>query len=199
MDDALKTYGAVARICCIIAGWALLLMAFAATIEMLSRKFLNVSFQGLDEIGGYMMAGVSAVGFAYALITRSHMRVTLLFPYVPTWVHSILNVLAMVTLAAMAMFCAYRGVFEVADSVGTLKRSNTPLQAPIWIPQLIWFFGMLLFAVGTLLTAVHAVQLFFFNSLLLNRLYGPQTLEEEISTEVSHAEQREGISKAAQS
>lgn len=199
MEDAIRRYSAFARLCCIIAGWALLLMAFAATIEMLSRKFLNVSFQGLDEIGGYMMAGVSAVGFAYALVTRSHMRVTLLFPYVPFWVHSILNVLAMVTLAAMAMFCAYRGYYEVAESVSTLKRSNTPLQAPLWIPQLIWFFGMVVFAVGTLLTAAHALQLAFSNTPLLNRLYGPQTLEEEISTEVSQAEQRERITKAAQS
>lgn len=193
MTQLMKSYGQVARLCCILAGWALMAIAIAATVEVLSRKYLNYSFQGIDEIGGYMMAAVSAVGFAYALTTRSHMRVTLLFPYIPGWLRAILNVVAMLTLAAMAVFCAYRGVFELIDSATSLKRSNTPLSVQLWIPQSFWLFGMMLFAVGTILAALHALGLLFSDRFLLNRLYGPQSLEEEISTEVSHAEAREGI------
>ena len=198
MTGILRAYAAIARFLCIIAGWGLLAIAFAATIEVFGRKYFDFSFRGIDEIGGYMMAGVSAVGFAYALTTRAHMRVTLLFPYVPRLVQSLLNVLAMLTLAAMAVFCAYRGSYEVADSITSLKRSNTPLQVPMWIPQSIWYFGMVVFAVGTVLMAVHAVRLLFSDRSALNRLYGPQSLEEEILTEVGHAEQREGVSKAGQ-
>lgn len=198
MAGILTAYGVLVRICAIIAGWALMAIAVAATIEVFGRKYLNFSFQGIDEIGGYMLAGVSAIGFSYALTTRAHMRVTLLFPYVPGWVQAVLNLLAMVTLAAMAAFCAYRGFYEVFDSVTSLKRSNTPLQVPLWIPQSIWFFGMLLFAIGAVLMAVHSVRLIVSDSALLNQLYGPQSLEEEISTEVGHAEARESISKATQ-
>jgi TRAP-type C4-dicarboxylate transport system permease small subunit len=195
MTGILKTYTAFARFCCILAGWALMVMAFAATFEVFARKYFDFSFKGIDEVGGYMMAGVSAVGFAYALTTRAHMRVTLLFPYIPNWLRAILNVLAMVTLCAMAVFCAYRGYFEVADSIGSLKRSNTPLQVPLWIPQAFWYFGMVLFAVGTVFTALHSIGLLFTDTPTLNRLYGPQSLEEEISTEVGHAEAREGKAK----
>ena len=98
----------------------------------------------------------------------------------------------------MAAFCAWRGIFEVQDAVLSGKRSNTPLQVPVWIPQLIWLLGMALFTVGAVLMAVHSLQLLFSNRPLLNRLYGPQSLEEEISTEVELAEAREGITKAAQ-
>ena len=93
-----------------------------------------------------MLAGVSAFGFAYTLSKHSHMRVTLLFPYVPASVQSLLNALAMVTLAAMAAFCAWRGGAEVLELVTSGKRSNTPLSGPLWMPQSIWLAGMVLFA-----------------------------------------------------
>ena len=199
MDGPIRVYGAVARVCCIIAGWSLMLISVATCVEIITRKYFDYSFKGLDELGGYMLAGVSAFGFAYTLARRSHMRVTLLFPYVSSGVQAALNVLAMVTLAAMAAFCAYRGIFEVLDSLASGKRSNTPLQVPVWIPQIVWLAGMMLFAAGAILMAVHSIQLLFGNRLQLNRLYGPQSLEEEISTEVELAEAREGLKKAGQS
>jgi len=198
MQTPLNWFGWIARGGAIIAGWALMAISVATCVEILGRKYFNFSFRGLDEIGGYMLAGVSAFGFAYALSKRSHMRVTLLFPYVPASVQSFLNVLAMLTLAAMAVFCAWRGGFEVLDVLMSGKRSNTPLSVPLWMPQTVWLAGMVLFAVGTILMAWHALSLFFRDRPMLNRMYGPQSLEEEIATEVGHAEAREQINRANQ-
>ena len=197
MQTPLKWFGSIARVCAIVAGWALMAISVAMCVEILGRKYFNFSFRGLDEIGGYMLAGVCAFGFAYTLSTRSHMRVTLLFPYVSAFVQSLLNVLAMLTLAAMAVFCAWRGGFEVLDVLISGKHSNSPLQAPLWVPQSIWLAGMVLFAVGSILMAWHALSLLFRDRALLNRTYGPQSLEEEISMEIGHAEVREGINKAS--
>jgi TRAP-type C4-dicarboxylate transport system permease small subunit len=197
MQSPLKWFGSVARGCAIGAGWALMAISVATCIEVLGRKYFNFSFRGLDEIGGYMLAGVSAFGFAYALSMGSHMRVTLLFPYVSAFVQSLLNVLAMLTLAAMAAFCAWRGVFEVLDVLTSGKRSNTPLSVPLWMPQVFWFAGMALFAIGAVFMALHSVALLFRDRALLNRMYGPQSLEEEIFTEIGHAETREGINRAS--
>jgi TRAP-type C4-dicarboxylate transport system permease small subunit len=195
MQALLDAFGSIARACAIVAGWALMAISVATCVEIVGRKYFSFSFRGLDEIGGYMLAGVSAFGFAYALSQRSHMRVTLLFPYVPSFVQSLLNVLAMLTLAAMATFCAWRGGFEVLDVLLSGKRANTPLSTPLWIPETVWFAGMVLFAIGTVLMAVHSVSLLVRDRVRLNRLYGPQSLEEEIATEVGHAEAREGISR----
>ena len=198
MQAPLEWFGSIARACAIVAGWALMAISVATCVEILGRKYFSFSFRGLDEIGGYMLAGVSAFGFAYALSTRSHMRVTLLFPYVPASVQSLLNVLAMLTLAAMAAFCAWRGVFEVLDVLTSGKRSNTPLT------------GSALDAADDLVCRHGAVRcrrrfswrciplsLLFRDRALLNRIYGPQSLEEEISTEIGHAEAREGINRAS--
>ena len=197
MQTPLKWFGLIARVCAIVAGWALMAISVAMCVEILGRKYFNFSFRGLDEIGGYMLAGVCAFGFAYTLSTRAHMRVTLLFPYVPASVQSLLNVLAMLTLAAMAAFCAWRGVFEVLDVLVSGKHSNSPLQAPLWVPQSIWLAGMVLFAAGAVFMALHSVSLLFRDRALLNRIYGPQSLEEEISMEIGHAEAREGVNKAS--
>ena len=193
MQALLEGFGSIARACAIIAGWALLMISVATCVEIIGRKFFSFSFRGLDEIGGYMLAGVSAFGFAYALYKRSHMRVTLLFPYIPASAQAILNVLAMLTLAAMAAFCAWRGAFEALDVLMSGRRSNTPLQAPLWIPQTIWLAGMTLFAAGSILMALHSLLLLVRDRAKLNRTYGPQTLEEEVSTEIGQVEARENI------
>ena len=93
MQTVLKWFGSASRAGAIVAGWALLAISFATVVEILGRKYFNFSFRSLDEIGGYMLAGVSAFGFAYALAKHSHMRVTLLFPYIPASVQSVLNAL----------------------------------------------------------------------------------------------------------
>lgn len=187
MQTVLTWFGSVSRVCAIVAGWGLLAISFATVVEILGRKYFGFSFRSLDEIGGYMLAGVSAFGFAYALAKHSHMRVTLLFPYVPAWVRSALNVLAMVSLAAMAAFCAWRGGAELLEHLATGKRSNTPLAIQLWIPQSIWFAGMMLFAVGAVAMALQSLTLLLRNRARLNRIYGPQSLEEEISSEIAHA------------
>ena len=187
MKTALEWFGSVSRAGAIVAGWALLAISFATVIEILGRKYFSFSFRSLDEIGGYMLAGVSAFGFAYALAKHSHMRVTLLFPYVSASVQSFLNALAMVSLAAMAAFCAWRGGAEVLELVTTGKRSNTPLSVELWIPQSIWLVGMVLFAVGAIAMALHSLALLIRDRPRLNRIYGPLSLEEEISTEIAHA------------
>jgi TRAP-type C4-dicarboxylate transport system permease small subunit len=196
MDTPLRWFGAVSRGCAIVAGWALLAISLATCVEILGRKYFSFSFRGLDEIGGYMLAGVSAFGFAYALSRHAHMRVTLLFPHVSPFVQSLLNALAMVTLAAMAAFCAWRGGFEVFEVLTTGKRSNTPLSVQLWIPQTIWFAGMTLFAAGGVLLALHSLALLARDRTRLNRIYGPQTLEEEISSEIAQVAATESTGKS---
>lgn len=195
MQGLLSRFGSLSRACAIVAGWALMAISVATCIEVLGRKYFSFSFRGLDEIGGYMLAGVSTFGFAYALSTRSHMRVTLAFPYLPRFVQAALNTIAIITLAAMAVFCVWRGIFEVIDFLVSGKRANTPLQTPLWIPQSITVTGMGLFAVGAVLCAAHAITLLFRDRGFLNRLYGPQSFEEETATEIAHAQLREGVDR----
>lgn len=178
-------------------------IAVMTCVEVVARKLWDYSFQGVDELSGYAMAIVSAAGFTYALTERAHMRITLAFPYLPKVICSVLHVVALLALAAMAVFCAVRGFAEVQASIGVDKgswldtenwrRANTPMRTPLWIPQFLWFAGLALFAATASWAALHALTLLFRDRDRLERLYGPQSLDEEIELETQLAREREHI------
>ena len=192
MRSPLSLVQPFARGAAIACGWALMAISVATVAEIIGRKLFAFSFGGVDEVSGYLLAITSAVGFSWALVNRSHMRITLAFQYLPGWLCSVLNLLAMLSLSAMALFCAWRGYVELAANWASQKPANTPLQTPIWVPQSLWFFGLALFALVCAAAALHAVMLFLRDRQGLDRAYGPSTLEDEVRTEVSQLETRLG-------
>ena len=188
------------RAICIAAGWWLIAVSVLTCVEMLGRKVFGFSLQGVDEVGSYTFAVVTAFGFSYALVTRGHTRVDFLVSRLPPTPRAVLNWVAMVTLAAMAVFFAYRAYFVLAESIALKSTAPTPLATPLWIPQSAWFFAYLMFAITALTAALHASVLAMRGAWQnLNTAYGPQTLEEEIESEAAiHVELRPaGGAKAA--
>ncbi|HEY6133771.1 MAG TPA: TRAP transporter small permease [Rubrivivax sp.] len=165
------------------SGWWLLLIAVATCFEMISRKLFNFSLQGVDEVGGYTLAVTSALGFSYTLLARGHTRVDFLLSRLPAGARAFFNTLAMVSLAAMAVFACYRAFGVLSESIEFESHSTSPLQTPMWLPQSLWFLGYLLFAIVAALMAVHACVLLVKDREALNKVYGPPTLEEEIESE----------------
>jgi TRAP-type C4-dicarboxylate transport system permease small subunit len=165
-------------------GWWLVLLSVLTCIEMVTRKLFAFSLQGVDEVGGYTLAVVGAVGFSYTLITRGHTRIDFLVGKLPEKPRAVLNWLAMVTLAGMAVFCIERGWVVLAESVEFQSTATTPLQTPLWIPQSLWFVGWAVFGLACVWLAVHSSWLLLRGRHeALNKAYGPQTLEEEIESE----------------
>ena len=165
-------------------GWWLIALSVATCVEMVSRKLFAFSLQGVDEVGGYTLAIVGAIGFSYTLITRGHTRIDFLVSKMPLRARSVLNMLAMVTLAGMAVFAVLRGWVVLSESIEFQSHSTTPLQTPMWIPQSLWLLGWALFAVVAVYMAMHAVKLLLSGKHTeLNTFYGPQTLDEEIEAE----------------
>lgn len=164
-------------------GWWFIALSALTCFEMVSRKLFSYSIQGVDEIGGYTLAVTSAIAFSYALLLRAHTRVDFLLSRLPVGARAFLNLAAMVTLAAMTVFAAYRGYTVPAESIEFQSVSTSPLQTPLWIPHSVWFLGWLLFATCAAMLAWHAALLFFRDKRELNRQYGPLTLEEEIEAE----------------
>ena len=165
------------------SGWWLLLIAVATCVEMVTRKVFNFSLQGVDEVGGYTLAVTSALGFSYALLARGHTRVDFLLSKLPPGLRAAFNAFAMVTLAVGAVFASWRAYAVLAESIEFDSHSTSPLQTPLWLPQSLWFFGYLLFALVATAMALHACGLLVTDRDALNREYGPPTLEEEIESE----------------
>lgn len=165
-------------------GWWLIVLSALTCVEMVTRKLFSFSLQGIDEVGGYTLAIVGAVGFSYTLLTRGHTRIDFLIGKLPAAVRSALNALAMLTLAAMAVFAVWRCYTVLAESIEFQSHATTPLQTPLWLPQGLWLTGWALFAVVAVLMAGHALWLWLrCRHDAVNTFYGPQTLEEEIESE----------------
>jgi len=168
----------------IACGWWLIALSVMTCVEMLGRKIFSFSMQGIDEIGSYTYGIVGAFGFAYTLITRSHTRVDFLLSRFAPKARALLNLLAMLSLAALSLLCLWRGWQVVAESIELRSTAATPLATPMWIPQSIWLGGYLMFALVAGWAAIDALRLFLKGRAQeLNTRFGPQTLEEEIEAE----------------
>lgn len=178
----------LARFLALIAGYMLLGVALFVTVEILARRFLHISLQGGDELGGYMLAILAAFGFSYALIERAHTRVEILIERVGPRMQAVLNVFSAWCIALMAAFMAWRAWTTLMESVEYRSLSGTPLMTPLWQPQSLWFAGLLLFAGISLAVAVHATLLMLRDRRRLNRFYGIKTLEEVIEEETATPE-----------
>lgn len=183
-DPVSRTLTRVADWTVIACGWWLIALSILTCVEMLGRKVLGFSLQGVDEIGSYTYGIVGAFGYAYALITRSHVRVDFLLSRFSPKSRSLLNLLAMLSLAALAALCVWRGWHVLADSIDFGSTAATPLATPMWIPQSIWLAGYAMFALVAAWAALDAAGLFVRGRTReLNQRFGPQTLEEEIEAE----------------
>lgn len=165
-------------------GWWLLALSALTCVEILGRKVFGFSLQGVDEIGSYTFAIVTAFGFSYALITAGHTRVDFVLSRFSPRTRALLNALAMVTLAGLAMLAAVRAGYVLAESRALGSTAPTPMGTPLWWPQTLWLTAWALFALAAFAAAAHACRLLLARKWTeVNRRYGPQTLEEEIESE----------------
>lgn len=155
-------------------GYALLVFAFLVGIEVVGRKFLGFSLQGVDEIGGYVLAGGTAFALSYALLRGAHTRMELLLPRLPALLRAALNAAALVITAGFAWFMAWQAFGTLLESLHFQSRASTPLQTPLWLPQAVWVAGLLLFAlVATVLAVLGLGRLLRGDPASVDRLWSP--------------------------
>ena len=180
----------VARLAAILCGYAVLVLSVMVSIEIVGRKLFAFSFQGTDDIGGYVLAIIAVVGASYTMAMRGHTRVDVFLVRMSAGWQRWLNTLAMVTLAGFACFGAWRGSEVLMESIEFKSVASNPLQTPLWQPQLVWMIGLGLFALIAVAYAVHAVVLLAKGSPELNRYYGPQSAQDELDAELAARAER---------
>ena len=176
--------------CSILGGYVLLFLSFLIVFEIVARKLFSYSLQGVDEIGGYVVAITGTFGFAYALIERTHTRIDIILGHVPPLPRNLLNLLAYALVTGAALFMLRYGYVALSESILFNSRSPTPLQTIMWIPQGMWFGGLFVFAVTAVALFVHLVVLQIRDPERGFRLYGPPTVEEEVEREMAQAQAR---------
>lgn len=168
------------RLIGILGGYGCLGLSFLIVTEILLRKIMNFSLQGVDEIGGYVVAIVGTFGMALATVERAHTRIDILLLRLPRRVQSALNLLAYVALGIGAAFMAYMGWRTLSDSLLFGSVASSPLQTPLWIPQSMWVAGLALFGLAALWTAIRGLYALRGGLDAADRVLAPPTIAEEI-------------------
>jgi TRAP-type mannitol/chloroaromatic compound transport system permease small subunit len=127
-------------------GVLLVLASIIITVEILARKFFFLPFNTGTELSTYALAAAGSWSFSYALIHRAHVRIDVVRNLFGQRMKAALDVLAMLSLAALALVLA-RYTFDTVETSWSLgARENTPLGTPLILPQGLWFIGLVWFA-----------------------------------------------------
>src|SRR5256714_8792528 len=140
-------------------GALVLLAAVLIGIDVLMRKFLARSIGGADELAGYSLAIGTAWGLGAALLDRAHIRIDSLYVLFPQKVRLALDLMALVLFVSFFGLVTWHGLGVVSQSWTSSSRSQSALETPTIIPQLLWIVGLASFVVVGTLLLVHALLL----------------------------------------
>jgi TRAP-type C4-dicarboxylate transport system permease small subunit len=145
----------ISRVGAIVGGAMLLIASILICIDITLRYTLALTLGGADELSGYALAISSAWGFSAALLSRSHIRIDTVYVRIKSItaraVLDLINLATIIFFFGMVTFYAWGVVRQswVSDS-----HSLSEIEAPLIIPQGLWFAGLVFFvAVALLLLA----------------------------------------------
>jgi len=140
-----------AKVAALGAGWILLATALLMATEVILRKTLNVSIQGVDEIGGYVLAITASLGFTYALYTKAHIPIDLIVRMLPPVGQRASQVVALMVLNFVVWSLIDGTMDVVQQSYAFSAVAATPLRTPLIVPQTLWILALLLFGLAAFL------------------------------------------------
>ncbi len=180
-----------ARFASWVFGLSLVALSFFVAAETVARKLFNFSFEGADELGGYVLAIGSSLAFTVALVDRAHVRIDFLHRRLPATIRSVLDWLSIVSLALFGIFLVYVGRFVIADTIAYGSVAPTPWATPMIYPQAGWFAGYVLFAFVAVGLALYATYLLLRGRLdALSEAFDPKGVEDEIKEELDNVHAR---------
>lgn len=145
MNSLLKYMECCSRVSVWISGILLFATAFMIAVEVLLRKIFAVSMGGADEISSYVLAVTCSWSLGYALFQKAHVRIDLIYIRLSARVQALLDALALLMFLIYMSTLSYFAFFVLKRSIDRGSTANTPLQTPLWIPQGIWFLGLVFF------------------------------------------------------
>jgi TRAP-type C4-dicarboxylate transport system permease small subunit len=179
-----------------VFGFGLLALALAVAIETIMRKLFNKSLQGVDELGGYVLAVTAALSFAVAVRSRTHIRIDLIHDYLPTALRVVLNALAALSIAVCALAALYMAGIALTDTIQYNATAQTPWATPLRFPQGAWVIALAVFAVVAVGEVLRVLGLIVTGrSGEVDRSFGPRGAKDELDEELADLKARGAVAE----
>ncbi len=172
-------------------GIALVALSVFVSVETVARKLFNFSFEGADELGGYVLAVGSSLAFVVALVDRAHIRIDVLHSRFPKRLQALMDWLSIVSIAILGLFILYVGRIVIVDTMAYGSTAPTPWATPLIWPQAAWYGALSLFALSAIYLAIRAT-VHVINGRLdrVSAEFHPKGAIEELEEEMSDLERR---------
>lgn len=172
------------------AGGALMIASvFLICIDVVTRKFLELSTNGSNELSGYAFAISTSWALGFTMLQRVNVRVDVLYRLLPVRVTALLDWLAVVVMGIFIGYLTYYGVEVAQTSWVRDAASNTTLGTPLWIPQSLWAIGLIWMSVVLVLMLIRASAALVTGDIpLVKALCGQRSSEEEAKEEAEAGE-----------
>jgi TRAP-type C4-dicarboxylate transport system permease small subunit len=173
-------------------GALVLLAAVLIGIDVLMRKFLDRSIGGADELAGYSLAIGTTWGLGAALLDRAHIRIDSLYVLFPQKLRLVLDTLAIILFVGFFALTLWHGLGVVSQSWTSASRSQSALETPTVIPQILWIAGLAAFVVVSVVLLIQALRLGVAGDLRgMAKLISTRSAEEEVEDEIRDLKDRQ--------
>ncbi len=196
MDRLQSAAEGISRVGAIVGGAMLLVASILICIDITLRYTMSVTLGGADELSGYALAISSAWGFSSALLSRSHIRIDTVYVRIKSIrFRAMLDLISLATLMGFFGMVTWYAWGVVKQSWDSDSHSLSAIEAPLVIPQGLWFAGLLFFVALSLLLLVRGLLAFIagdYNGLfaLIGSKSALAEAEEEIAA-VAHGLEQE--------
>ena len=179
------------RLAAFVFGFGFLALALAVAVETIMRKVFNKSLQGVDELGGYVLAVGAGLSFAIALRSRTHIRIDVVHDLLPRSLRIMLNLLALPALASCAAAAFAMTWIAFTDTIQYSATAQTPWATPLKYPQALWVASLGVFVLFALIETAGLMRLAVTGRFGdIDRLYGPRGAKDELEDELADLKAR---------
>lgn len=140
----------------------LLVASILICIDITLRYTVSLTLGGADELSGYALAISSAWGFSSALLSRSHIRIDTVYVRIKSIrVRALLDIISLSILLFFFGMVTWYAWGVVRQSWVSNSHSLSAIEAPLVIPQGLWFAGLAFFVALCVLLLVRSLLAFF--------------------------------------
>jgi TRAP-type C4-dicarboxylate transport system permease small subunit len=177
----------ISRIGAVVGGAMLLVASILICIDITLRYTLALTLGGADELSGYALAISSAWGFSAALLSRSHIRIDTVYVRLKSvTARALLDLISLATMLFFFGMVTFYAWGVVKQSWVSESHSLSAIEAPLIIPQGLWFAGLVFFVLVCLLLLARGLLAFARGRYgELFRLIGSKSALEEAEEEIA--------------
>lgn len=142
----------------LLAGLAVVFLLLSMIREVVGRYLFNSPTTWVDEVAGYVVAGATFLGAAYALRRNELVSVTLVIDRLGErlrhWAVTVGYLVSAVVLVVVVYYVAQFVVESHAEGI----RSNSTLRTSLWIPRAVMLLGLVILLLETLRQVVQKLS-----------------------------------------